>query len=188
MRFRALGLYLAVSIPIGIAIHLASEWVGLGGDGLRLTFAPIHAYLGVAALLSFVALAVFARLPDGRRLLPLLVRALPFAGRGSGFVAFGVAVQFGFFLVTQFGEGCPLGPTHLLIGLAVAFFGSIAGAIAVSLAGARIVRCILDAIADAGRTSARFLAPSRRRPAFAAPYYAFVPIRGNRPPPYRTTR
>ncbi|HEY8322611.1 MAG TPA: hypothetical protein VIG46_12545 [Candidatus Baltobacteraceae bacterium] len=189
-RRGALGLYLALIIPFGIGVHLASEFAGLGRAAMAVAISPLHAYLGLLAVLSAVALTWFGyRAGDLRRRLPLLIRALPFEGRGAGFFAFGAACQFGFFLVTQFGEGDPLRGGDLLVGILVAVLGSLLGSLVLTLGGMRAMAWSASCT-HARRDDVRRSVPAAplRGALLASPYFAFVPVRGNRPPPYQTVR
>lgn len=187
---RAFGLYLALTIPLGIGVHLASEFAGLGRAAMALTISPLHAYLGVLAVASMITLTWFAhRAGDLKRRLPLLVRALPFEGRGAGFFAFGAVCQFVFFLVTQFGEGAPLRGGDLAAGILVAVLGSLMGSFVLSLGGVRATAWS-SACTHGRRDSVRKIVPAApfRGTALASPYFAFVPVRGCRPPPYQAVR
>jgi len=66
-RGRALCLYFALCVPFGIAVHLGSEFAGLGRDAGDLAFSPLHGYLlllGSGALVAFlVAGGLFCRQP-----------------------------------------------------------------------------------------------------------------------------
>jgi hypothetical protein len=186
----AFGLYVALTIPFGIGVHLASEFAGLGRAAMAVAISPLHAYLGVLAVASAIALAWFGcRAGDLRRRLPLLIRALPFEGRGAGFFAFGAACQFGFFLVTQFGEGAPLRGGDLLVGILVALLGSLLGSLVLTLGGMRAIAWSAVCTHER-RDSVRKIVPVApfHGTLLASPYFAFVPVRGNRPPPYQTVR
>lgn len=188
-RLRALLLYLAMSVPFGIAIHLGAEFAGLGRDADDLAFSPMHGYLAVvavaAAAIFLIAAGFFVGPAERRRRIARLSEALPFRGRGAAFLVFSAVVQFGFFLVTQLGEGCPLCHGDLLIGIAVALCASIAGAYGLAALGREIAR----AVAAYGISREREpRAPDRIgiwRIAFApaSTYSTFAATLGNRPPP-----
>jgi hypothetical protein len=188
-RWRALLLYLALSVPFGIAVHLGSEFAGLGRDADDLAFSPLHAYLALIAAAAMAAFlgagGFFGRARERRRRMALMADALPFRGHGVAFFFLSSALQFGFFVTTQLGEGCPLCHGDVLIGVLAAIVASFAG----SLALTALRRCIVRAILD----GALWLTPwkaygafrrSRQSTLAVRPVYAtFASTRGNRPPP-----
>jgi hypothetical protein len=188
-RRRALALYLALSVPFGILVHLCSEFAGLGRDADDLAFSPLHGYLliiGLAALATFICSAgIFDSQAERRRRIGLMAGALPYGGRGARFFGLSAAMQFGFFLVTQLGEGCPLCKGDFFTGLAAAAIASAIGAFALQVLRRQIVR-VFSASRFLNRLDELFSAP--RVPRYAAapvvPAYAtFAVTRGNRPPP-----
>jgi len=187
-RGRALLLYFALCVPFGIAVHLGSEFAGLGRDAGDLAFSPLHGYLLVLAAGALAAFLVaggfFAGSAERRRRLALMTAALPYRARGLRFAALSAAMQFGFFAITQVGEGCPLCKGDLLVGLIAALVASGIGAYAVTALRRRIVRYFAPAfLSRRPRTAA---APQRRRqsrPAVKSTYAGFAVTIGYRPPP-----
>ena len=189
-RGRALCLYFALCVPFGIAVHLGSEFAGLGRDAGDLAFSPLHGYLlllGGGALAAFlVAGGFFAGSAERRRRMGLMTAALPWGARGLRFAALSAAMQFGFFAITQFGEGCPLCKGDLLVGLIAALVASGIGAFAVAALRRRIVRYFAPAFASRrprARAAAR-VQLRRSRPSFKFTYAGFAVMLGNRPPPF----
>jgi hypothetical protein len=188
-RRRALALYLALSVPFGILVHLCSEFAGLGRDADDLAFSPLHAYLvlvGLAALGTFLyAAGFFDSRGERRRRIGLMAGALPYNGRGIRFFALSVVLQFGFFLVSQIGEGCPLCKGDFCIGVAAAAIASAIGAFILQTLRFQIVR-IVSAIKFLERPNVFSCIHPLPRYALVAvtPTYATFPhTRGNRPPP-----
>jgi hypothetical protein len=189
-RRRALLLYLALSVPFGILVHLGSEFAGLGRDADDLAFSPLHGYLaamGVGALLYFlVAGGFFASSAERGRRMGLMAFALPFRGRGPAFFLLSAALQFAFFVVTQLGEGCPLCNGDVLIGVLAALVASIVGSFALIALRRQIVRAVLRlcfAIERGGRYFAARRAPRYETRVASSVYSTFADPRGNRPPP-----
>jgi hypothetical protein len=154
----ALALF-ALTVPFGIATHLVSEFAGLGWhDGAVLLLSARHGYLGVFALLSLASL-IAAVLRRGPGLRPprvaSLIDALPFGGRGPGFAAVAFVAQFGFFALTELGEGCPLSAGDVATGVVTAAIAAALGALTVTLCKQRILEF---ASALAWATVARALA------------------------------
>ena len=108
----AMLLFFAFTAPLGIVAHLVSELAGLGWhDDADVVLSARHGYLALIALGALVALGLALRaVPRGdrRTRIAAIVDALPFKGQGARFVALSFAAQFGFFAITQIGEGCPL--------------------------------------------------------------------------------
>ncbi|MGC1379913.1 MAG: hypothetical protein WA814_02675 [Candidatus Baltobacteraceae bacterium] len=189
-RRRALLLYLALSVPFGIVVHLGSEFAGLGRDADELAFSPLHAYLAIVGIAAFAAFVIagglFERAPERRRRIGLMAQALPFYGRGPGFLVLSAALQFAFFAITQLGEGCPLCKGDVLVGVAAALLASVAG----SLGLIALRKGIVHVISELGYARERaWHAPTfGRRPRHAARpvasiYSTFAATLGNRPPP-----
>jgi hypothetical protein len=192
-RWRALLLYLTLSVPFGIAVHLGSEFAGLGRDADDLAFSPLHAYLaviGVGALVSFlIAGGFFGHAAERRRRVGLMAGALPFGGRGLAFFAFSAALQFTFFVVTQLGEGCPLCKGDAVIGVIAAIVASLVGSFALIALRKQIVRAIGTlgtAINRAPRALTVGLIPRYAARPAASTYSFFAVTLGNRPPPLRS--
>ncbi|HEY1654588.1 MAG TPA: hypothetical protein VGF86_05715 [Candidatus Tumulicola sp.] len=188
-RRLAVLLYLALSVPFGIAVHLGSELAGLGRDADDLAFSPIHGYLLLIALAAagtfLVAGGFFAGSHERRRRMRLLVRALPFGGRGPMFLAFSASLQFGFFLVTQLGEGCPLCRGDMAMGIVAALIASAIGAALIAAFGRGIARIVAALSGTTVRRNAGVL-PCKIDcdvPEAASAFLRFPSVRGNRPPP-----
>ncbi len=189
-RGRALLLYLALSVPFGIAVHLGSEFVQLGRDADDLAFSPLHAYLAVlaiGALGTFLGLGgFFGPAAERRRRIGLLAGALPFRGRGPAFFALSAALQFAFFAITQLGEGCPMCKGDAVVGILAAIVASLVGSFALIALRKHIVR--VAASASRARERAPRAPTAGRVPRFArrhaaSTYSFFGPTLGNRPPP-----
>jgi hypothetical protein len=188
-RLRAALAYCALSVPFGIAVHIGSEFAGLGRDAEELAFSPLHAYLAVLAIVSIVGFCRWSGIlrggPVPRQRISRMADALPFHGRGPKFFAFSVALQFGFFLVTQLGEGCPLCHGDALVGVIAALAASVAGAFALVALRKEIVRAMTLACCARDRRPPE---PSTHRPGPIAfqpisTYSTFAAVLGNRPPP-----
>jgi hypothetical protein len=127
-----------------------SELAGLGWhDDADVLFSSRHGYL---ALIAFAALAAFAvvlrSMPaDSRsRRVSDLVETLPFGGRGAGFVALSFVLQFGFFAVTQIGEGCPLCGGDVFVGILAAAAAALFGALVVTFAKRRVLELAMGLV------------------------------------------
>ncbi|MGZ3505731.1 MAG: hypothetical protein ACXWNJ_14050 [Vulcanimicrobiaceae bacterium] len=191
-RSRALLLYLAMSIPFGIAVHVGAEFAGLGRAADDLALSPLHAYLLVLGLVSFAAFLIaggfFASRAERRRRIALLAHALPFGGRGPRFIVLSTVVQFAFFALTQVGEGCPLCGGDAAVGVIAAVVASVLGACLLAALRTRIAR-IVETICYAIERNAR-CAPARRVSRISAisiakPSERFALAIANRPPPAR---
>jgi hypothetical protein len=177
-----LVLYAGLTLPLGILAHIIAEALALHQSVAAVAVAPLHAYLGVTALacLAVVLSAIAQSRGDLRRLTALAAHALPFEGKGAQFAASSALAQFLFASLTLLCEGS-LDAGNALIALAAVAFVSIL--VAVLLA---VVRARIEHIDESTFAIRRFAAVRwNRRDAIAAPgpYYAFVPARGNRPPP-----
>lgn len=191
-RWRALLLYLALSAPFGIAVHLGSEFAGLGRDADDLALSSLHAYLAVIAVAAFAMFLIcggfFAGVAERRRRIALMSCALPFRGRGGRFFAFSAGLQFAFFVVTQLGEGCPLCKGDALIGVVAALVASAIGSWALMALRKQIVRVFATlaiAVERMPRLSVGFV-PRYAVHAVASTYSTFAATLGNRPPPSRS--
>jgi hypothetical protein len=188
--WRALLLYLVLSVPFGIAVHLGSEFVGLGRDADDVVFSSIHAYLGVLAVAATAIFLIvggfFASAAERRRRIGLMANALPFKGRGTRFFLFSAALQFGFFAITQIGEGCPMCKGDIVIGTLAAIVASLVGSFALIALRRQIVRIVTEACVARERvasgTSAQRL-PRHRDITVASVYSTFAVTLGSRPPP-----
>ena len=189
-RWPALLMYLALSVPFGIAVHLGSEFASLGRDADDLAFSPLHAYL---AILAIAALAVFliaggffASASERRRRIGLMSRALPFRGTGARFLVFSAALQFGFFALTQLGEGCPFCKGDIVVGIVAAIVASFAGAFALVRLRRHIERAIVALhvfLSRVGAAPRRYRVPRHEARVAPSMCLTFAPILGNRPPP-----
>jgi hypothetical protein len=190
--FSALLLYGALTVPLGIAAHLLSELAGLGWhDDADVILSVRHGYLAAFALVAlFIAIAALRSIPRGdrRERIAQLVDALPLRGRGIGFVAMSFFAQFGFFALTQIGEGCPLCGGDVLVGVVAAALAALCGALAVTLGKRRLLdfvlalvwavafACDAEPAGDRVAASRRLVLRDRSRTPFAFRY---------RPPPLR---
>jgi hypothetical protein len=143
-------IFFAFTAPFGIAAHLTSELAGLGWhDDADVLFSVRHGYL---AIIAFTALAAFALVlrsmpADSRsRRVSDLVETLPFGGRGAGFFALSFVVQFGFFAVTQIGEGCPLCGGDVFVGILAAAAAALIGALIVTFAKRRVLELAMGLV------------------------------------------
>jgi hypothetical protein len=143
----ALLAFFALTAPFGIAAHLLSEFFGLGWhDDADVIFSARHAYLALIAVAAIAGLAAaLLALPRGeqRARVAALVEALPWRGSGLRFVALAFVAQFGFFALTQIGEGCPLCGGDILTGILAAGVAALLGALAVTLGKRRIFELAL---------------------------------------------
>jgi hypothetical protein len=191
-RARAILLYLTLSVPFGIAVHLGAEFGGLGRDAEDLVFSPLHAYLALIAVVALAAFLIaggfFASNAERRRRIGLLAGALPFNGRGPRFFAFSSGLQLTFFAVTQLGEGCPLCKGDVFVGVLVAIVASIVGAFALIELRRQIVQAVVATSFERKSAQPRSV---RRLPRYAtyavvSIYATFAETLGNRPPPLRS--
>ena len=189
LRTRALAIFVALTVPFGIAAHLISEVAGLGWNaGAEAVVSPRHLYL---TLIAAVALAGFAMALRGvapnyrRRAIADLIAALPFRGEGVRFTALSFALQCGFFAATLIGEGSPLAGGDVAVGVLAACIASLAGAPAVAFGAHRFVEIALALAWFVPRIAPReraFHTPIayRRAPRRRG---AFLTSRASRPPP-----
>jgi hypothetical protein len=188
-RLRAALAYCALSVPFGIAVHIGSEFAGLGRDADDLAFSPLHAYLAVLAIVSIVGFCRWSRIftggPAVRRRIALMADALPFHGHGPKFFLFSAALQFGFFVTTQLGEGCPMCRGDAIVGVIAALVASVIGAFALIALRKEIVRAIV--LAGSARDRCPRSVVERRAHSIAyrpiPTYSTFAVVLGNRPPP-----
>ena len=143
----------ALAAPITVLGHVLSEALASGRNLLTVAREPAHILLLIVALL---ALPVWLRAARSRQL--------------------GLAM-FGFIAVTLLAEGNGLSAAALLAALAISAIISWLGGLA------------LGVVADADDFELTFATPTRIRAALPAPvdhygpYFAYVAVRGNRPPP-----
>jgi hypothetical protein len=189
-RSRALLLYFAMSVPFGIAVHIGAEFAGLGRDADDLAFSPLHGYLLAIAVAAFAVFLTaggfFVSRSERRRRIALLAHALPFEGRGPLFLALSAAFQFGFFAVTQIGEGCPLCGGDALVGVLAAIVASVLGAFLLAALRTRlawIVEAVCCAIERAPRALLVHRASRDEVLFITKPFERFALAIANRPPP-----
>jgi hypothetical protein len=177
---RAAFVFFAFTAPLGIVAHLTSELAGLGWqDDAEVAFSARHAYLAALALVSLAGLFLALRsVPprDRRARIDELVSSLPFGGRGLGFTLASFVAQFGFFAVTQIGEGCPLCGGDVATGVLAAAVAAAIGAVAVALGKRRFIAFALACV---------YLSIATRRDESIA--RAFLRLRARRPRATRRT-
>jgi hypothetical protein len=139
--------FLAFAAAFGSVVHLLSELWGVGWSAAgTVAFWQRHEYLTAFIAAAVACLLSAARmLPRGERRVrvALLVRALPFEGRGTGFAATAFAAQFAFCALTQLGEGNPLSRGDLLTGIVAGIVAAICGALIVTFCKRRILELAL---------------------------------------------
>ncbi|HEY4432867.1 MAG TPA: hypothetical protein VGM99_00575 [Candidatus Cybelea sp.] len=188
VRLRALLAYMALSVPFGVAVHIGSEFAGLGRDADELAFSPLHAYLAVVAVGAMIWFCSWSGIlvggPAARRRIAQMAGHLPFRGRGARFFAFSAGLQFGFFLITQLGEGCPLCHGDAIVGVVAALIASLAGAVALIALRKEIVRAFGSmGVARERQPAAAALVAVPLSFTPATTFSTFAVIHGNRPPP-----
>ena len=189
-RWPALLMYLALSVPFGIAVHLGSEFASLGRDADDLAFSPLHAYLAVLAIAALavflIAGGLFASASERRRRIGLMSCALPFRGTGARFFVFSAALQFSFFALTQIGEGCPFCKGDIFVGIVAAIVASFAGSFALMRLRRHIERAIVALhvlLSPADAAPRRCRVPSHEARVAPPLFLTFAVTFGNRPPP-----
>ncbi len=139
----AAALFFALTAPFGMVAHLTSELVGLGWhDDADVLFSARHGYLAIVALASLTVFALVLRsvpADSRRRRVSEIVEALPFEGQGARAIALSFVLQFGFFAVTQIGEGCPLCGGDVFVGTVAAAAAALVGALIVTYAKRRVL-------------------------------------------------
>lgn len=138
----ALSVFFAFTAPFGIAAHLTSELAGLGWhDDTDVLFSARHGYLAIIALAALAAFVLVLRsIPadSRRRHISEIIESLPFQGQGIGFIALSFVLQFGFFVATQIGEGCPLCSGDVFVGVVTAAVAALIGALIVTFLKRRV--------------------------------------------------
>lgn len=171
----------ALLLPLGVLGHVIADVIDTPGPALHALTAA-HAALALLAaagcLLSYRWLRTRRR--DLRRQAALLAKRLPGSGGAMTFVLLG-ALLCAFIVSTQAIEGS-LAAVSLVQALIVAAVCAALGVMLVS-----VLRDVIPSLPDAPRALPRAL---QRRAAISRwrshlPYFAFVPVRGNRPPPQR---
>jgi hypothetical protein len=139
--------FLALTAAFGSVVHLLSELWGLGWSAAdTLAFWQRHEYLtGFVAAAAVCLLSAARMLPRGERRVrvALLVRALPFKGRGIGLAATAFSAQFAFCALTQLGEGNPLSRGDFLTGIVAGLVAALCGALIVTFCKRRILEFAL---------------------------------------------
>ena len=163
----AAGIFFGFTAPFGIAAHLLSELAGLGlRDDADVVLSARHGYL---AIVAFAALAMFVVVlrsvpADSRRQrVSEIVEALPFEGRSARFIALSFVLQFGFFAVTQIGEGCPLCGGDVIVGIAAASAAALIGALVVTFVKERVLELAMELVWYASQALAASPVPVRSR-------------------------
>lgn len=188
---RALWIYVAATIPLGIFVHIVGEAAALGKNPAALAAAPLHWYLGILGVLALAAACcAVARIPrnDRRRQFALLVRALPFGGRGMRFAALSAGLQLAFFLVTECAERCPFGRGDIWLGLLAALLAAFFGAAVIRAVRARIDRIVTVLLDTAVALESAHAVWRAIEFTPCIPYFAYLPSRGSRPPPLAPIR
>lgn len=143
-------IFFAFTAPFGIAAHLLSELAGLGWhDDADVLFSARHGYLAIVALAALATFTVALRsVPANsrRRHVSEIIEALPFKGRGARFIALSFALQFGFFAVTQIGEGCPLCGGDVIVGIVAAAAAALIGALVVTFVKERVLELAMGLV------------------------------------------
>jgi hypothetical protein len=169
----ALLAFFALTAPFGIAAHLLSELFGLGWhDDADVIFSARHAYLALIAVAALASLsAALLALPRGERRerVATLVDALPRRGSGPGFLLLAFVAQFGFFALTQIGEGCPLCGGDIVTGVVAAGIAALLGALAVTFGKRRILELALQVMCEFVRIPSAPDIPSNVRAHRVAP-------------------
>ena len=181
-RAAAVALYAGLAVPMAIISHVAAEALALHESVLSVATSPIHFYLAILAAVSLLiaSLAAIGSRRDLQRLGGLMAQALPFKGQGVRFFAMSAVIQFGFAAGTLLGEGS--------LSAASAFVALVAVAVASILAsaGLALLRERLQHVAcSQHRVRCERTGQVSRVCAHLSfgPYFAYVPVRGNRPPP-----
>lgn len=181
-RTSAVALYAGLTVPVAIVSHVAAEALALHESVLSVATSPLHAYLAVLAIVSLLVagIAAIGSRSDLKRLGGLVANALPFKGQGLRFFAMSAAIQFLFAAGTLFGEGSLSAASALVALIAVAVASVIASAcLAFLRERLQLVSCSRYSVRQFH--AAQLLRVSQ--PAPLGPYFAYVPVRGNRPPP-----
>jgi hypothetical protein len=191
-----LRIFYALLVGVGALIaHLASEFAAMGSGADDVLFSPRHAYLGVATIAGIAIFIVRWRavsrdstsFRDLKRMLHVGLESLPMRGRGPVFMMLTAALQFGFGMLTEFGEGAPIAGHDVAAGV----FGASLVAILIALvvkAAARRLPDIVEAIvryAPAPSGDRGAIADRRRQDAPVIRRAEWTPQLFNRPPPFR---
>jgi hypothetical protein len=192
---RAALLFFALTTPLGIAAHLVSELAGLGWrDDADVVLSARHGYLAALAILAMGGLLVALRsVPrrERRAYVATLVESLPCGGSGPAFTAISFIAQFGFFAVSQLGEGCPLCGGDIVTGVFAAALAAGIGALAVALGKRRFIEFALALVyvivAELRETLVTSALLARQTPPATATRRSPFSFR-YRPPPALSTR
>jgi hypothetical protein len=147
--------YLALVAIGAIGTHLASEFAGMGLAAERITFSPLHYYLGAALLVAIAILvreasALLASASNGRdakRLAEIGLTSLPFMGK-RGFLLTTALLQFAIGWTTVVLEGSPL----LGHDTGAGAFGAVITALILSL----VIKAITRRLPDIARAVIEF--------------------------------
>jgi len=186
-RMRATALYLAATIPFGIAVHLFAEASAVGFAHIHLVFWLRHCYLvgiGLLGTLSFVHLLRSYRI-SSIFCIHALRHHLPYQGRGLRYFFLSSSYQLGFFGITLATEHDSLGRGDWILGGIVALITAAVGSILLSLLATRIEHVI-----DAWYLRRELHSPTSnfRQHGFELRRHCFVDtgygqVIGSRPPP-----
>ena len=181
-RTSATALFAGLTVPIAIVSHVAAEALALHESVLSVAVSPLHAYLAVLAVagLTIAGYAAISCRADLKRLGGLVAHALPFRGQGVRFFALSATIQFGFAAGTLLGEGSLSAKSAVVALVAVALASVFVSALlAVLRERLEHIDCSTYSVRAYVAEQLLQVAP---RISFG-PYFAYVPVRGNRPPP-----
>ena len=181
-RTSALALYTGLTVPVAIVSHIVAEALALHESVLSVAASPLHTYLAVLAAVSLVvaSYAAIVSRAELKRLGGLVAHALPFRGQGVEFFAMSAAIQFGFASFTLLGEGS-LSAANALVALVAVGVASIIVSALFALLRERLIH--IDVTQFAARSFVAVHELRATRVFRFGPYFAYVPSRGNRPPP-----
>lgn len=179
---RAALLYVALTVPLAIASHLVGEALALHESLLSAATSPLHIYLGAIALgcLATSAWIFVSCRGEFRRLSGLFANGLPFHGRGWRFFGISAGIQFIFASWTLLGEQS-LNPATALLALIAVAIASVLFSAVLTVVRERLVHIDVSQFVIRAFHAIHALRAPRVSP--FGPYYAYVPARGNRPPP-----
>jgi len=176
-----------------IVAHLASEFAAMGSGAEQVVFSAKHWYLGLLALAGVATLFIQGRKllrrssggRDLKRLLHVGLASLPFGGKGARYFALTAALQLGFGLLTQFGEGCPFGGNDVAAGVLGALLTVVLFGFAAREFGRRLptaVAALVNLLPANDGFTAQFVNPIERASIASRSTLWFVHLY-NRPPP-----
>lgn len=137
--------YAASVVLGGVGSHLASEFAAMGLSAGRITFSPLHLYLGAAFLAALAVLAHdvlgiirgASNRCDAKRVATLGLSTLPFAGK-RGFWLTTALAQFAIAWATVTAEGSPLFSHDIAIGVIGALVTAVVLALFTRMLGRRL--------------------------------------------------